>query len=76
MPEFANEDEGAVYAAVTDLLGTHALSDEAYADALTLFGERGVVDLVGIVGYYILVALTLNGFEVPVPDGAPPPLSD
>lgn len=76
VPEFANEDEGAVYAAVTDLLGTHCLSDEAYADALALLGERGVVDLVGIVGYYILVALTLNGFEVPVPDGAPPPLSD
>jgi len=75
-PEFAREDESAVYAAVTDLLRTHRLSNEAYAGALAPLGERGVVDLVGIVGYYVLVALTLNGFEVPVPGGAPPPLSD
>ena len=75
-PEFAREDERAVHAAVTELLETHRLSDEAYADALAPLGERGVVDLVGVVGYYVLVALTLNGFEVPVPDGAPPPLPD
>ena len=75
-PEFTHEDERAVHAAVTELLETHRLSDETYADALAPLGERGVVDLVGIVGYYVLVALTLNGFEVPVPDGAPPPLPD
>ncbi len=75
-PEFVHEDERAVHAAVTDLLETHRLSDDAYAGALALLGERGVVELVGIVGYYILVALTLNGFDVPVPDGAPPPLPD
>ncbi len=75
-PEFAREDERAVHAAVTELLETHRLSDEAYADVLAPLGERGVVDLVGIVGYYVLVALTLNGFEVPVPDGAPPSLSN
>lgn len=75
-PELPNEDEGAVYAAANDLLETHRISDNAYADALKHLGERGVVDLVGIVGYYILVAMTLNGFEVAVPDGGDPPLSD
>ena len=34
------------------------------------FGEAGVVDLTGLVGYYTLLAMTLNTFEVPVPEGA------
>jgi 4-carboxymuconolactone decarboxylase len=33
-----------------------------------LLGEEGVVDLTGLVGYYTLLALTLNAFEVPVPE--------
>jgi hypothetical protein len=35
-----------------------------------------VVDLVGLLGYYVLVAMTLNTFEVAVPDGVTPPLRD
>lgn len=73
-PGFENEDERVVYTAAKNLLETHRMSDQAYADALQYLGERGVVDLVGVVGYYIFVALTLNGFEVPVPDDADPPL--
>ena len=74
-PETTQEDERALYAAVRELLETHHMSEQVYANALTQLGERGVVDLVGLVGYYIFVALTLNGFEVPVPDGAEAPLS-
>jgi 4-carboxymuconolactone decarboxylase len=37
-----------------------------------LLGERGVVELVGVVGYYCLVSFTLNVFEVPVPGDAGP----
>ena len=40
------------------------------------FGERGVVDLVGIMGYYALISMTLNVFEVPVPEGAKRPLGE
>ena len=40
-----------------------------------VLGERGVVDLVGLLGHYSLVAMTLNTFEVPVPDGAPSPFA-
>jgi 4-carboxymuconolactone decarboxylase len=34
------------------------------------FGERGLVDLTGLIGYYSFVSVTLNVFEVPVPPGA------
>jgi len=41
-----------------------------------VLGLEGVVELVGILGYYSLVSLTLNAFEVPVPAGAPEPFAD
>jgi len=74
-PTFVNEEERVVYKAAKELLESHRMSDEAYSDALAHIDERGVVDLVGIIGYYIFVALTLNGFEVPTPDSAAAPLS-
>jgi len=53
----------------------------AIADAIAAFqrvkdafGERGVVDLVGAVGYYSLVSMTLNVAQVPLPAGVTPPL--
>ena len=36
-------------------------------------GLTAVVELVGILGYYSLVSMTINAFEVPPPDGAPQP---
>ena len=39
-----------------------------------LFGEQGVIDLVGVSGYYTAVSMTLNVAQVPVPDGKPLPL--
>jgi 4-carboxymuconolactone decarboxylase len=36
-------------------------------------GQRGVVELVGILGYYGLISMTIVAFEVPLPEGAPEP---
>lgn len=67
----------AVYDVVTELLGTtRRVSDGTYARALEAFGEQGVVDLVGTVGYYSLVSMTLNAFEVGLPEGETPPFPD
>jgi 4-carboxymuconolactone decarboxylase len=41
-----------------------------------LFGQHGVVDLVGVMGYYGLVSMTLNTFQVPLPDGEPLPFKE
>jgi 4-carboxymuconolactone decarboxylase len=46
-----------------------------YKRAVDAFGEQGVVDLVGVCGYYMLVSMTLNVFEMPLPPGEPEPLA-
>jgi len=62
----------AVYAVSRELHRTHALSDGTYAAAEGVLGHAGLVDLVGILGYYTLVSMTLNAFRVPTPDGSQP----
>jgi 4-carboxymuconolactone decarboxylase len=52
------------------LLRDGRVDDETYASASQLLGTPGVVDLVGLVGYYCLIALTLNAHEVAVPADA------
>ena len=60
-------DEAAVYDFSTELRNTHFVSDAVYQRALDLFGERGVVDLIAVNGYYDLVSMTLNVDRTPVP---------
>jgi 4-carboxymuconolactone decarboxylase len=50
------------------------VSDSAYRAAVSQFGERGVVDLIAVSGYYTLVSMVLNVDRHPVPGGAPAPL--
>lgn len=71
-PAFAAADEAAVYDFATELYARRRVGDAAYAAALAQLGERGVVELVGVLGYYALVSMTLNVFGVDVPEGAPP----
>ena len=46
----------------------HRISDATYAAAVDAFGETGLVELVTTVGYYCLISVTLNAFEIPLPD--------
>jgi 4-carboxymuconolactone decarboxylase len=73
-PAELSQDETLVYEFVTELLSTGVVSDGRYAPVLERFGERGVVDLVGAVGYYSLVSMVLNVAQVPLPEGETPPL--
>ena len=57
------------------LLADGRVSDAVFQRARALLGEEGVVDLTGLVGYYTLLALTLNAFEVPVPEDGKVPWS-
>ena len=75
-PDFGDPAEAAVFAFCTELLETHRVADAAYAAAFERVGEQGVIELVGLVGYYTLVSATLNAFQVPVPPGEDPPLED
>ena len=73
-PVDMSADEAIVYEFVTDLLSTGQVSDSRYAVTLERFGERGIMDLVGAVGYYSLVSMVLNVAQVPLPEGETPPL--
>lgn len=73
-PVFDKEDEATVYAFANELLRTRRVSKANYDKAVAMFGERGAVDLVGILGYYSLICLTINAFEVMPPAPEPDPL--
>ena len=49
------------------------VSDAAYRSVVDKFGERGVMDLIGVSGYYTLVSMVLNTAEIPLPPGAKSP---
>ena len=65
-------DEQAVWDFANELLQTKRVSDATYAQALALFGEAGIVDLCGLIGYYQLLALTMNVARTAPPPGEPP----
>jgi len=73
-PAGMNDDEAAVYDFCTELHEKKAVSDATYQRALERFGERGVVDLVGVSGYYTLVSMVLNVARHPLPEGVAAPL--
>jgi len=75
-PDLTKDDEKAVYAFSRELLMKRRVSDATYAAAEKLLGQRGVVDLVGVLGYYGLISMTINAFEVPLPAGAKEPFED
>jgi 4-carboxymuconolactone decarboxylase len=73
-PAEMSEDETIIYDFVTDLLSTGQVTDARYGAVKARFGERGIMDLVGAVGYYSLVSMVLNVAQVPLPEGEAPPL--
>ena len=72
-PVGMSADEALVYRFSTELRRDKAVSDATYAAALTRFGERGVVDLIAVNGYYDIVCMTLNVAQVPTPAGSKAP---
>jgi 4-carboxymuconolactone decarboxylase len=73
-PASMQADETVVYDFCTELRATRRVSDATLAAALDLLGEQGVIELIGVSGYYDIVSMTLNVAEVPLPDGVAPPL--
>jgi 4-carboxymuconolactone decarboxylase len=73
-PSGMKDEEAAVHDFCKELHEKKAVSDAAYARVVEHFGERGAVDLIGVVGYYTLVSMVLNVDRVPIPGGAPAPL--
>ena len=73
-PDFAHRDEEVVYAFITQLHANRGIDDALYAQAAQTLGRDGIVDLVGIAGYYTLISMTIKVFNVPLSAGGVPEL--
>lgn len=71
-PEGLSDDDAALVRYAGELNRINSVCDATYADALARFGERTVVELTALVGYYTMVAMTLNAHEIPLPEGVEP----
>jgi 4-carboxymuconolactone decarboxylase len=74
-PEKMADDEAALYDFCIELNRHRSVSDATYARALAKFGEQGLVDAIGLSGWYTLVAMVLNTARTPLPADAAPALA-
>lgn len=68
LPDFTRPSEAVVYDFARELINQQRVSNQRYQKAVELLGEAGVVELVILLGYYTLVSMSINVFEVSVPD--------
>jgi 4-carboxymuconolactone decarboxylase len=69
-PKFAPKDERAIYDFIQELYKTRRVSDRTYKRVHVVLGDAATVELVGILGYYVLVSMTLNVFRMMPPQDA------
>jgi 4-carboxymuconolactone decarboxylase len=72
MPKKAAKDERAIFDFIQELYKKRRVGERNYKRVQSLLGDRGTVELVGILGYYTAVSMILNVFNVPLPDGTTP----
>ena len=72
-PDGMKADEAALYDLATALYRERKVSDSAYKAAFEQFGERGIMDMIGIIGFYDIMSMTLIAMRAGVPDGKPLP---
>jgi 4-carboxymuconolactone decarboxylase len=73
-PDGMADDEDVLYTVCDELHRNQSVSDTTYARAVKAFGEQGVIDILGISGYYTMLAMVLNTARTPVPAGHTPAL--
>lgn len=71
---FDSPDEQLIHDYAVELLDGHAVEEALYRRAQDMFGTAGLVELTALIGYYAMVALTLNAHEFGVGEGTAPPL--
>jgi 4-carboxymuconolactone decarboxylase len=75
-PKSAQKDEKLIVEFVKELYKNKRVSDKTYKRAQALFGNAGLVELVGICGYYALISMTLNTFRAEIPAEMPMPFKE
>ena len=74
-PAFDHADEAAVHAFASELWRTGRVGDPEFAAVEALFGPQGLVDLVGTLGYYGMISMTINAFRIEGAEGVPDPFA-
>ncbi len=72
-PVFGHKDEAVVHAFASEVWKTGNVSGTTWTEAEHMLGAQALVDLVGTLGYYGLISMTINVFGIEVPAGAPDP---
>jgi 4-carboxymuconolactone decarboxylase len=75
-PDFDDADEALIYDFATELYDAKRVSESTFNKAVQRFGHETTVNLVGLLGYYALVAMTLNVFAMRAGDDAPLPFAE
>ena len=75
-PDGMKPDEAALYSLATELYRDKKVGNASYKAAFDQFGERGIMDIIGIIGYYDLVSMTLITMEAKSPDNSVAPLPE
>ena len=75
-PKFTNDDETVFYDFATELLTRHFVSEPNFTKALETFGEEGLVDIIGALGNFSMLAMCLNTFQVALRPGVEAPFAD
>ncbi len=70
-PRSAPKDERAIYDFIKELYRTRRVSDKNYKRVNAVLGDAATVELVGILGYYVLISMILNVFRMSPPEGEP-----
>jgi 4-carboxymuconolactone decarboxylase len=70
-PDYQRADEALVHDFTQESLRDRRVSDATWAAACEVLGEQGVVDLLGIVGYYTMLSIVMNGAQTPPPPDRP-----
>ncbi|HEY9241220.1 MAG TPA: carboxymuconolactone decarboxylase family protein [Streptosporangiaceae bacterium] len=71
-PQFGQKDEQIVYQFGTEILDRHFVSDDTFAEAMSVLGEAGLIDLIGCLGNFSMLAMLLNAFQVDLQPVEPP----
>ncbi|WP_242666095.1 carboxymuconolactone decarboxylase family protein [Parafrankia irregularis] len=75
-PAFTAPDEQLLYQFATEVLTEHFVRDETFAAGLAAFGEQGLVDLIGSLGNFSMLAMLLNTFQVDLQKDRTSPFPD
>jgi len=76
VPKSAPKDERAIYDFIQELYKTRRVSDRNFKRVLSVLGDVATVELVGILGYYVMISMILNVFRMSPPAGEPLPFSE